>query len=142
LNAYADASLLGSLYIADANSARASAKITRARLPLLVSSLSEVELTNALSLWVFRKRISVLEARSAFELFEKDVAEGVFLLRSVPANAYERARNIAQAQTPLLGTRSLDLLHVACAQSLRATRFYTFDARQAKLAEAEGLELA
>jgi predicted nucleic acid-binding protein len=142
LSAYADASFLGSLYIADANSASASAKITKARLPLFVSSLSEVELMNAISLWVFRQKVTRLQAKSAYQLFEKDVAEGILLVRSVPASAYERARHIAQTQTPLLGTRTLDLLHVACAQSLQATVFYTFDSRRGKLAKSEGLRLA
>ena len=35
---------------------------------------------------------------------------------------------------------TLDTLHVACALELGAERFWTFDARQAKLARAVGLK--
>jgi len=38
-----------------------------------------------------------------------------------------------------LGVRTLDSLHVACALELKAERFWTFDERQARLAEAVGL---
>jgi predicted nucleic acid-binding protein len=36
--------------------------------------------------------------------------------------------------------RTLDSLHVACALELKAERFWTFDERQARLAEAVGLD--
>jgi predicted nucleic acid-binding protein len=39
-----------------------------------------------------------------------------------------------------LGTRSLDILHVAGAVVLGATSFLTFDRRQATLARASGLK--
>jgi predicted nucleic acid-binding protein len=38
--------------------------------------------------------------------------------------------------------RTLDSLHVACALELKAERFWTFDDRQARLAEAVGLNLS
>ena len=38
-----------------------------------------------------------------------------------------------------LGTRSLDLMHVAAAMLLEATAFLSFDHRQRKAAAAEGL---
>ncbi len=41
---------------------------------------------------------------------------------------------------PRLGVRTLDSLHVAAALQLKAEQFWTFDARQAKLAQAEGLK--
>jgi predicted nucleic acid-binding protein len=36
--------------------------------------------------------------------------------------------------------RTLDSLHVACALELKAERFWTFDDRQARLAEVVGLD--
>jgi predicted nucleic acid-binding protein len=36
--------------------------------------------------------------------------------------------------------RTLDSLHVACALELKAERFWTFDDRQVRLAEAVGLD--
>jgi hypothetical protein len=40
-----------------------------------------------------------------------------------------------------LGTRTLDVLHVASALVLGATYFYKFDRNQGKLAAAEGLRV-
>ena len=42
--------------------------------------------------------------------------------------------------TPTLGTRSLDVLHVACALELKLRHFLTFDTRQRQLAVAAGLK--
>lgn len=42
-------------------------------------------------------------------------------------------------RTPILGCRSLDILHVAAARLLEAERFITADKRQAALAEGERL---
>jgi predicted nucleic acid-binding protein len=44
-----------------------------------------------------------------------------------------------QGRTARIGTRSLDLIHVAAAIVLRADVFHTFDDRQRKLAGAAGL---
>jgi predicted nucleic acid-binding protein len=51
----------------------------------------------------------------------------------------DRARKISNTQTWRNGHRSIDILHVATARCLRASRFLTFDANQRKLAEAEGM---
>jgi predicted nucleic acid-binding protein len=48
--------------------------------------------------------------------------------------------DLARRYGPTLGVRTLDSLHVACALELRAKRFWTFDERQARLAEAAGLD--
>jgi predicted nucleic acid-binding protein len=48
-----------------------------------------------------------------------------------------------QSYAPLcttLGVRTLDSLHVACALELKVQKFWTFDDRQARLAQAIGLD--
>ena len=57
-------------------------------------------------------------------------------------DCWETSIGLAGNYGPPLGVRTLDSLHVACALELRAERFWTFDERQAKLAEAVGLETA
>ena len=47
---------------------------------------------------------------------------------------------LAEMHGSTLGARTLDSLHVACALELNAQKFWTFDDRQAKLAEAVGLD--
>lgn len=53
---------------------------------------------------------------------------------------WETSINLARRFGPTLGVRTLDSLHVACAMELSAQKFWTFDERQAKLAEAAGLD--
>jgi predicted nucleic acid-binding protein len=72
-------------------------------------------------------------------LIRKDLSEGVLLLKPLPEGVFDRAMRMARRRTPQLGTRTLDLLHVASALKLQADTFYTFDRNQEKLARAEGL---
>ncbi len=141
MSEYADTSFLVSLYVADANSAQAAARMKHAKLPILLSSLGELELTNAISLRLFRKEIGVSEAKLARAWVRKDIQDGVFLLKPLATAVYERAKWIARKRTSQLGTRTLDVLHVASALELLAEVFYTFDRNQGKLAKAEGLRV-
>jgi predicted nucleic acid-binding protein len=58
----------------------------------------------------------------------------------VPVRAWKICSDLALQFSSALGTRTLDTLHVACALELKADRFWTFDERQARLAEAVGLD--
>ena len=51
------------------------------------------------------------------------------------------AERLAEQHTPAIGSRSLDILHVAAATILGATDFYTLDTRQGKLAQLAGLHV-
>jgi predicted nucleic acid-binding protein len=141
LSVYADTSFLVSLYVLDANSAAAVARMTRTRLPLYLSSLGEIELGNAINLRVFRREIRAAAAKSSRELVRKDIEEGVLAVRPFTTAAIERAKQISLRRTPRLGTRTLGVLHVAVALTMQATVFYTFEERQARLAAAEGIAL-
>ena len=139
MSAYCDTSFLVSLYVLDANSAPAAAQMRKAELPILLTAFGELELTNAISLRVFRKELLPSRARAARALIRKDIEGGVFLPKPIAGSVYERARQIAGRRTPRLGTRTLDVLHVASALVLQADTFYTFDRRQRMLAKSEGL---
>lgn len=52
-----------------------------------------------------------------------------------------RAAALSRAYSAKLGTRSLDVLHVASALELDLRSFLTFDSRQQELASAVGLKL-
>jgi len=52
------------------------------------------------------------------------------------------AESLALRHTSKLGSRSLDLFHVAIAKALGSDSFGTFDRRQANLASQSGLDLA
>lgn len=136
-----DASFLVSLYVLDANSVRASAKMRRATLPLLLTDIGRIEILNAIGLRLFRKELLADEAKRVRDLFREDAERGVIRVTPLPVAAYAQAEQIALKHTPLLGTRTLDVLHVAGALVFRADAFYTFDQKQAALASAVGLRV-
>ena len=109
--------------------------------PLLATDFGEFELTNAISWRVSRRQLRAIEAQAVLDLFLHDVENGIIRIVPVPSAAFTRAKQIARTQTPILGNRALDVLHVAIALSLQADTFLTFDRKQAKLAAAEGLHL-
>lgn len=139
MSVYADTSFLAALYIPDANSAKAARRMGLSPLPVIVTPLAELELVNAVQLRLFRKEVRPAEARAANAAFRADLQNGVFTMRALPEEVFARARPLASKWTARLGTRSLDILHVAAAITLRAATFHTFDDRQRKLAKAAGL---
>jgi predicted nucleic acid-binding protein len=141
LTSCVDASFLFSLYVLDVNSAAASAKMRRAVLPLLLTDVGKIEILNAIGLRLFRKELRPAEEKKVYGLFREDIEQGVVQIIPLPAAAYQQAEQIARTHTPLLGTRTLDVLHVAAALVLKANAFYTFDQKQAGLAIAVGLRV-
>jgi hypothetical protein len=73
---------------------------------------------------------------------EADIAGGFLAPTPVPSDdLHTKARQLSDRYTPALGTRSLDLLHVAAALVLGARDFFSFDDRQRKAAAGEGLKV-
>jgi predicted nucleic acid-binding protein len=141
LKVYADTSFLVSLYCPDVHSVRAVQEVRRSKPSILLSPLTELELGNALELRIFREEASSIEIRAARAEMQKHIQSGFFSVVSMPVTAYELAQRIAFRQTAATGVRTLDILHVASALLLRVEQFWTFDARQAKLAKDEGLNV-
>ena len=139
MSAYADTSFLASLYSPDAKSVEVSKLMQRVELPMLLSRFGELELENALQLRVFRKQALPHELREARAAIRADLRNGVLVMTPLPDGIYADCNSLASAWTAKLGTRTLDIIHVASALALKADRFYTFDERQAKLARALGL---
>lgn len=139
MSAYADTSFLISLYTIDANSVPAAAEMIKAELPLYLTPFGELEFMNALSLRGFRKEIALGKLKTAFNFFRRDIASGIYFRKSLAGTVYERAERLSRLRTRRWGIRTLDILHVAAAQDLKAKTFYTFDQRQQRLAKAEGL---
>jgi len=139
LSVYADTSFLVSLYVLDANSEKAATYLQQAKLPFLLTPIGELELTNAISLRLFRRELTPSKIKSTQALIQKDLLDGVLQIKLLTMNHFEKAKQMAHRRTPQFGTRTLDILHVASALELRAEMFYTFDHNQARLAKTEGL---
>lgn len=142
MNGYADTGFLCSLYAPDAHSGRAAARMRRQQLPLPVTWLHQLEFRNALRLRVFRKEITLAQRDASLNFFLADLASGVLAAASPPiANVTMEAERLSAQHSEKLGTRSLDVLHVAAGVVLGLPDFLTFDRRQASLAKAAGLRL-
>src|SRR5476651_1043749 len=111
---YADTSFLVSLYVPDANTARAVRAAESGATPLVFTPLIRHELRNALRPCVFRRQISAAQRESALQAVEADAEAGV--LHSMPVDwpkAFVQAEKLARSHTETLGTRGMDILHVA-----------------------------
>lgn len=135
---YADTSFITPAYVYDTRSAETLKRLSS--LPSIwMSPLNRAELAHAFQLNVFWTRLSAFEAQRAWSRFETDLAKGVWTVTGIPDLVWNVSVDLARRYSAKLGVRTLDTLHVACALELGAERFWTFDERQAKLAEAVGL---
>jgi predicted nucleic acid-binding protein len=137
VTAYADTGFLCSLYAPDAHSGRAIGRMRRQALPLPFTWLHQLELRNAFRLRVFRREITVEQRDGSLNALLADLAGGVLAMVSPSlVELMTEAERLSALHSEKLGTRSLDVLHVAAALVLGHQTFLTFDRRQAALARA------
>ena len=143
MNRYADSSFLVSCYIPDAHTPQAKTYLLRMGAPLAFTALHALEVGNAFKLGVFRGLYPAADASAAWKNLETDLRSG--RLKRTPVNwpaAFRLAARFSEQHSGTVGTRSLDILHVATAKALRAAEFVSFDGRQRTLAAAVGLKVA
>lgn len=141
IKVYLDSSFLVSLYLKDQHSPEAHARMALDPVVWL-TPLNVAEFFHAVGQQVFFGKVSAVEAEKVHENLTRDRAAGVWLETGMPEQALERTAELGRRYGPKLGIRTIDSLHVACALELKAERFWTFDERQKKLANAEGLRVA
>ncbi len=113
----------------------------RIDVPALASALGDVEFTNALELYVFRRQITAAEARKVHAHMREDIRAGLIAVSPISPEVFALSLRFVERWTAKLGVRTLDILHVATALELGAEHFETFDRRQKTLAEAIGLKV-
>lgn len=141
MKAYADTGFLCSLYAPDAHTGAAVARIKRLTLPLPVIWLHQLEFRNALRLRVFRKEITPAQRDASLNAMLADLAANILVHAATPLmDLTIEAERLSALHSETLGTRSLDILHVAAGLTLGIPEFLTFDRRQHALALAAGLQ--
>jgi len=114
----------------------------RASTTLLITPLCELELVNALQLRLFRKELTAEEVRAAHAAVQSDISAGVYSLQPLSIGVFEAAKRLSVKYVAGIGSRSLDVLHVAAALTMGAEILFSFDGKQRKLAKAAGLRVA
>jgi predicted nucleic acid-binding protein len=137
---YFDTSLLVKIYVPEEGSERIVSFIEKTNSALYLNQIQEFELTNALSLKLFRKEISKTQHEHIKSKLAKDFS--LNRIRRAMLNWVEVMNSavlLSQKHTSALGCRTLDILHVAAATQNRFKYFLTNDPRQMMLAEKAGM---
>jgi predicted nucleic acid-binding protein len=129
-------------YVFETNSPEAAAIIRDTGLPIIFSHLHAIEIPNAIRLQRFRGVISKAQEAAAIRIFLADVDAGRLSRPDYNlAQVFIRAEQLSAKHTGNIGTRSLDVLHVATALECGCTELASFDDRQRKIASLAGLKL-
>jgi predicted nucleic acid-binding protein len=140
-NTYADPSALLKLYLNEPGSLPMARWRTTARGSLAVTHHGRVELANGISLAAHRGFLDADAYSAALAALDDDFRLGRYAQVDLLWRAtLRRAGELSRAFSRELGTRTLDVIHVASALELKLPVFLTFDARQRNLARAVGLK--
>ncbi|MEO6246344.1 MAG: type II toxin-antitoxin system VapC family toxin, partial [Opitutaceae bacterium] len=120
---YADPSALLKLYLNDAESRAMAAWRAKISAPLAVTHHGRVEMVNGIALAAHRGFISETAYHAALAALDDDFAQGRYKSTDLLWRAaLKRAGELSRTHTRRLGTRSLDVLHVASALELGLRR--------------------
>jgi predicted nucleic acid-binding protein len=138
---YVDTSVIVKLYILETHSREASAWISANNEAIPITIFHELEFSNAIKLKQFRNEMSNRQAEIVFQRFSKHEKEGVYYHPQINwSDVFTRSLALSKIHTKTIGSRSLDVIHVASALSMGADKFFTFDEKQSKLAASANLK--
>ena len=139
---YLDTSVIVKLYFREENSQNISKWLKKNNEAIPLTSFHELEFLNAIQLKHFRTEISLDETRLIMSRFEEHEKSGIYYRPQLDwSSIFIHAIDLSKKHTANIGSRSLDILHVASALSIDADRFLTLDDRQTKLAALAGLQI-
>ena len=136
---YLDTSALLKLYIREPGSESVQHALESQEQPVPVPDLLHWEFVNALRLKVFWGEVDSRTVDHLVALFDDRVLRGQYVVPEIDrARLTTDVRELSR-HTETIGSRSLDVAHVAVALQLQVSTFLTFDDRQGALAENAGL---
>jgi len=139
---YADTGVLVKGYVFESDSEAAVRIIESLGDHLLYSHLHSIEIPNAIRLKRFRGEITKAQEIAANRAFLSDIESGVLTPCDYDlGEVFLLAERLSAKHSAIIGSRSLDLLHVAAALEAGATHFASLDTRQRKVASLIGLKI-
>jgi len=142
LSVYIDTGILVKSYVFEGDSREAIAIIEAVGDPLIFSHIHEVEIPNAIRLKRFRGQITKAEEAAAIRVFRADIDAGRLMRPDYDlAEVFIQAERLSTRHSGDIGSRSLDVLHVAAALQCGCASLASFDERQRKIAALAGLKL-
>ena len=137
MSAYADTSFLLSCFGQDAKTLLAHEYASGWTEPPRIAwtPFGELEFRNVARALVFSGKLDLAGLAAIEARVREDLRGDILTRRTLPAvSHYRTAETISAAHTIRLGVRTLDLLHIAAAQTLEARKFLSFDLRQREFA--------
>lgn len=132
---YFDTSIILKSYVHESRSEEAISLLDKTDSPIPISHILQIEFHNALNLKAFRKELTRREVENFRRAFQSDLKSGCFYFPVQDSlEVLKRAISISNQYTAKVGSRTLDILHIAFAVETACTTFNTFDSRQSELA--------
>ena len=142
MTTYFDSSVLVKAYCLETGSPQAVTLIRQVGPPILFTPLHTIEIKNALRLKRHRTELTQFQMQGALENLQHDIDSGFLHMPDLDLRAvFDQAEFLSAAYTAAIGTRSLDILHVAAASVLGAGKFVSLDRRQRSLALKAGMKI-
>ncbi len=139
---YIDTSIIVKLYFKEKYSRKAAAWLKKNNQAAALTRFHELEFINAIQLKIFRGEIAEDEAELVISKLEEHERKGVYYRPQLEwPTVLNIAMELSKNHSHRLGSRSLDIMHVASAIFLKADRFLSLDRRQFQIAHAAGLKL-
>ncbi len=132
---YCDANIVIAIFVRETSSARIQSWVADPSVGVVISDLTVLEFTSAISRLIRERKLDSIEARSIlsrFEFWRAALGRPLTITRQM----FALARTIVEDAA--LGVRGPDALHLALLQ-VTGLPFATFDARLARAADAIGL---
>ena len=139
---YVDTSVIVKLYIKEEYSQESSNWLKENNEAIPLTSFHELEFINAIHLKQFRTEITPEKINLIMSRFEEHEKGGIYYRPQLDWSAiFIHAIDLSKKHSSSIGSRALDILHVASALSINADRFLTLDDRQTRLAALAGLKI-
>lgn len=142
MKVYVDSSILVKLYYPEPESAQIEAFVKQHRVIIPFTYFHDLEIHNAIQLKEYRKEITGTEKNGIFHAITEDKQKGILQQLTVSYHQiFEQSLKLSSVCSCDIGTRTLDIIHVAAALCGEFTHFLSHDGRQNALAEKAGVSV-